>query len=90
MVGNTTLLVGTEDERVGELVDILKQYCSTHKKVTSTADSLGRGLRPDGIPPKITVGGATYFVLNVDNIRFANNYSWANYKFKAIIRYTKN
>lgn len=31
----------------------------------------------------------TYFILNVDNIRFANNYSWANYKFKAIIRYTK-
>ncbi len=68
MVGNTTLLVGTEDERVGELVDILKQYCSTHKKVTSTADSLGRGLRPDGIPPKITVGGATYFVLNVEDM----------------------
>ena len=32
----------------------------------------------------------TYFILNVDNIRFANNYSWSNYKFKAIIRYTKN
>ena len=31
----------------------------------------------------------TYFILNVNNIRFANNYSWANYKFKAIIRYTK-
>ena len=67
-VGNTTLLVGTEDERVEELVAILKQYCSTHRKVTSTADSLGRGLRPDGIPPKITVGGATYFVLNVEDM----------------------
>ena len=32
---------------------------------------------------------STYFILNVNNIRFANNYSWANYKFKAIIRYTK-
>lgn len=31
----------------------------------------------------------TYFILNINNIRFANNYSWANYKFKAIIRYTK-
>ena len=31
----------------------------------------------------------TYFILNVNNIRFANNYSWANYKFKATIRYTK-
>ena len=31
----------------------------------------------------------TYFIMNVDNMRFANNYSWANYKFKATIRYTK-
>ena len=30
---------------------------------------------------------STYFILNVNNIRFANNYSWANYKFKAIIPY---
>ena len=64
-VGNTTLLIGTEDDRVAELVGILKKYCATHKKVVPTTESLGRGLRRDGVAPEITVGGATYFVLDV-------------------------
>ena len=63
--GNTTLLIGTEDDRVAELVGILKKYCATHKKVVPTTESLGRGLRRDGVAPEITVGGATYFVLDV-------------------------
>ena len=64
-VGNTTLLIGTEDDRVAELVGILKKYCATHKKVVPTTESFGRGLRKDGVAPEITVGGATYFVLDV-------------------------
>lgn len=64
-VGNTTLLIGTEEDRVTELVGILKKYCATHKKVVPTTESLGRGLHKDGIAPEITVGGATYFVLDV-------------------------
>ena len=65
MSGNTTLLIGTEDDRVTELVGILKKYCATHKKVVPTTESFGRGLRKDGVAPEITVGGATYFVLDV-------------------------
>ena len=68
MVGNTTLLIGTEDERIEELVAILKKYCSTHKKVVASTESFGRGLQRDGVAQKITVGGATYFVLNVDEM----------------------
>lgn len=68
MVGNTTLLIGTEDDRVEELVGILKKYCSTHKKVVTTENSLGRGLKQDFVPSEITVGGATYFVLDVNDM----------------------
>ena len=68
MAGNTTLLIGTEDERIEELVGILKKYCSTHKKVVASTESFGRGLQRDGVAQKITVGGATYFVLNVDEM----------------------
>ena len=60
-VGNTTLLIGTEDERVDELVAILKKYCSKHTTTVPSLNSLGKGLRPDGIKSEITVGGATYF-----------------------------
>ena len=68
MVGNTTLLIGTEDDRVAELIGILKKYCATHKKVVPTENSFGRGLRQDFVPSEITVGGATYFVLDVNDM----------------------
>lgn len=67
-VGNTTLLIGTADDRVAELVSILQKYCATHKKVVLTTESFGRGLRKDGVPPEISVGGATYFVLDVTDM----------------------
>lgn len=66
MVGNTTLLIGTEDEKVETVKDILKQYCVTRKQTVSPSESLGQGLRQDSIPNEITVGGATIFVLSVD------------------------
>lgn len=67
-VGNTTLLIGTEDDRVEELIGVLKKHCSKHKTTAPSQSSFGRGLRPDGVMPEITVGGATYFVLDVQDM----------------------
>lgn len=67
MVGNTTLLVGTEDGRIEEFKEILKQYCSTRKKVSPTSDSLGRAILHQGVEEEVVVGGATFFVLNVES-----------------------
>lgn len=66
MVGNTTLLIGTEDKNVDEVKKILAKYCTTRKQAQSPTESLGRGLRRDSIPGEVTVGGATVFVLNVE------------------------
>ena len=66
MVGNTTLLIGTEDEKVNEVLDILKKHCTTRKKTAAPTETLGRGLRNDSLPTQVTVGGATVFVLNVE------------------------
>lgn len=67
MVGNTTLLIGTENERIEDIKTILSKYCATRKKVSSTSDSLGRGLLNEGIAEEVVVGGATYFVLDVED-----------------------
>lgn len=67
MVGNTTLLIGTDDEKVEEVKDVLKKYCTTRKQVVSPTESFGRGLRPDSIAGEVKVGGATVFVLNVED-----------------------
>ena len=66
MVGNTTLLIGTDDDGVQTAIDILKKYCTTRKQVNTPTSSFGAGLQNFSLPDEITVGGATVFVLNVD------------------------
>jgi len=66
MVGNTTLLIGTEDEKCQDAIDILRQHCTTRKRMNPSTASYGAGLKNHSLPQEITVGGATVFVLSVD------------------------
>ena len=66
MVGNTTLLIGTEDDNVKRIKEVLQKYCSTRKQVAVSSNSFGKGLHNDGLGDEVTVGGATFFVLNVE------------------------
>ena len=66
MVGNTTLLIGTEDDKIDTIKEILKKHCSTRKQINASARSFGRGLKSDDIAEEATIGGAIFFVLNVD------------------------
>jgi len=64
--GNTTLLIGTDDDKVEELVSLIEKVCKSREVTTSTPS----------MPPledvympcsyNIKVGGATLFVLDVD------------------------
>lgn len=69
MVGNTTLLIGTDDEDIPRLKEILAKSCAKRKHVNATTSSLGRGLNDNnGLPEEVTVGGATIFVMSVDEM----------------------
>lgn len=65
--GNTTLLIGIEDERVKEVIDIISQKCKTRKQIVSSPVSNHPSA---GVyipyPIEITIGGATVFVLNIE------------------------
>lgn len=65
--GNTTLLIGIEDERVGEVIDIISQKCKTRKQIVSSpvSNNPSTGMYLP-YPVEITVGGSTVFVLNVE------------------------
>ena len=63
--GNMTLLMGVEDEKVDELLDIIRKNSSKREEITPVIPSYDTGVM-DAIPVKITVGGATVFVLDVD------------------------
>ncbi len=68
MVGNTTFLIGTEDERVSEAKEIIKKYSKTRTHSTQTTDSLGRGFADGALGNDVTVGGATVFLVNVEGM----------------------
>ncbi len=50
--GNTTLFIGVEDDKVDEVVELIRKQCAS-KKVKSGND-------------EITVGGANLFVMDID------------------------
>ncbi|MGI5839950.1 MAG: cyclic-di-AMP receptor [bacterium] len=68
MIGNTTLLMGVPDERVDELKAILRRTCSQREHINSNplSYSLGYGESKEG--EMVTVGGATVFTLNVEQM----------------------
>ena len=63
--GNATILVGVEDEKVQDVIDIIHKYSKSRKQMIPTAAEAGMNFYPS-MPVEIVVGGATIFVLNVD------------------------
>ncbi len=65
--GNTTILVGVEENRLDHLLSLIKQNCTTR---TQFVNPLPPVMEPGELylaqPVEVQVGGATVFVLNVD------------------------
>ncbi|HHT9146912.1 MAG: cyclic-di-AMP receptor [Clostridiales bacterium] len=64
--GNTTLLVGIEEEKLNEVLAIIKNKSKSRKQAVNASTGSG-GLRGMFIPypVEVVVGGATVFVLDV-------------------------
>ena len=69
LAGNTTLLIGSEDERVSRVEEIIQEYSKSRKTIMPTESSLGKGLKENDVPSEVHVGGATVFVLSVDSMK---------------------
>ncbi|MBQ8201091.1 MAG: cyclic-di-AMP receptor [Clostridia bacterium] len=67
--GNTTLLVGVDDEKLQSVMDIIEHVCKSRKQIASAPTSMshmGGVYSAASYPVEVTVGGATVFVLSVD------------------------
>ena len=65
--GNTTLLVGVEDDRFQAAMDIIEKVCKSRKQIApSPASMVGMPGAYTPYPIEVVVGGATIFVLTVD------------------------
>lgn len=63
--GNVTLLVGVEDERTDEAIEIISEHSSKRTQMVSPAPSyFGEGYL--ATPIEVAAGGATIFVLDVE------------------------
>ena len=65
MSGNTTFLIGTEDEKTETVIDIVGTYSRKRKQMVPAAASYGADLS-SSYPVEVTVGGATVFVMAVE------------------------
>ncbi|MBQ2775652.1 MAG: cyclic-di-AMP receptor [Clostridia bacterium] len=63
--GNVTLLIGVEEERLEGLIDIIRKFSSKRAQfVTPSPSYVAESFVT--APVEVTVGGATVFVLDVD------------------------
>ncbi|WP_339212152.1 cyclic-di-AMP receptor [Aeribacillus sp. FSL K6-3256] len=65
--GNTTFIIGTEDIRVQKALDIIKANCQSRQQLVAPVSPIG-GNTDSYVPYplEIEVGGATVFVLPVE------------------------
>ena len=65
--GNTTLLVGVDDDRFQAAMDVIEKVCTSRKQIApSPASMVGMPGSYTPYPIEVVVGGATIFVLTVD------------------------
>lgn len=64
MSGNTTFLVCVEEEKVDDVIEIIRS-CSRRRKQFMPAANMGRS-EPAAPPVEVNVGGATIFVTDIE------------------------
>ena len=65
MSGNTTFMVCTDDEKVDAVIDVIKANSKKRTQMVPSSASYGVGMFTS-FPVEVQVGGATVFVLDVE------------------------
>jgi uncharacterized protein YaaQ len=65
--GNTTFFIGTDDEKIEEVLEIIKKNCKAREQLVAPVSPMG-GNADSYVPypVEIQVGGATVFVVPVE------------------------
>ena len=63
--GNSTLLIGVEKEKVDSVISIIGEFSSTRKTMVAPMVTSGE-FSMASTPIEVNVGGATVFVVDVD------------------------
>ncbi len=65
--GNTTLMIGVEESRVLSTLDLIRSH-SSRREILTAASSILPAMGVDAVhtPVRVTIGGATVFVVDVE------------------------
>ena len=61
LAGNTTFIIGTDDEKVPEVLSIIEENSKKRTQIVPSSIAYGAGLS-SAYPIEVAVGGATIFV----------------------------
>lgn len=64
--GNTTFLIGVQDERVDGVLQVIKENCKSREQLVSPVSTIGNADSYIPYPVEVQVGGATVFVLPIE------------------------
>ena len=62
---NTTFLIGTDDDKVDEVISIIGKHSKKRTQMVPSSASYGVGMYTS-FPVEVQVGGATIFVTNIE------------------------
>ncbi len=65
MAGNTTFLLCVEDDKVDDLIEVIRKHSRKRKQFVPSATSYGVGTYTS-FPVEVSIGGATIFVTNIE------------------------
>ncbi len=63
--GNVTILVGVDEEKVQEVIDVIRSCSHSRKQMIPTTTQMNYGYYPS-MPVEVVVGGATIFVVDIE------------------------
>ncbi len=65
--GNTTFMIGTDEEHVDKLKEIIKKNCQSRKKTIAPMSPVANTLESYySFPMEVQIGGATIFIIDVE------------------------
>ena len=63
--GNITLLIGVEEEKVQNVIDIIREHSHSRKQLIPASTEIGMNYI-SAVPVEVNVGGAVVFVVDVE------------------------
>lgn len=64
--GNTTFMIGTQDEQVDDVLEVIRSSCRSREQIVTPMSPMGNQLESYvPYPVTVQVGGATVFVVDI-------------------------